>query len=279
VTLAGGRRLGYREFGDPAGYPVIGCHGGLVCGLDLSPADSPARALALRLIAPDRPGIDLSDPQPARDLLGWAGDVRELADQLGLKRFGVLGWSMGGQYALACARALAGRVTGASIIAGCLPLNGSATYARLNPMDRRFSELADRHPHEAKATFQAMGELAHHAPHAYNAMSARGLCQADAQAVHDLPDPGLAGMAAPALLSGDGMVEEYRAWLRPWGFELADVAVPTAIWHGDDDTLVPPEWARAMAGQIPGAVLHHVPGAGHMLAWGRYEEILRDFLP
>lgn len=276
ITLSDGRQLGFREFGDPAGYPLLWCHGGLVCGLDAAPFDGPAKALGLRVLAPDRPGIGLSSLQPGRGLLGWADDVRELADRLGLERFAVAGWSMGGPYALACAHALPERVSGVSIIAGCLPLDDPAVYAQLNRMDQHFTGLSEHHPAEARAAFQALGELAQRTPQAYNALSARGLCAADAQAIHDLPAPGLAGMAAPALRSGDGMVEEYRAWRRPWGFAPADIRIPTAIWQGEDDTLVPPAWAKAMAVQIPGSVLHRLPGAGHMLVWQRSSEILAE---
>jgi hypothetical protein len=50
VPLADGRVLAYREFGDPEGSPVVNCHGGLVCGLDVAPFDAAARAGGLRLI-------------------------------------------------------------------------------------------------------------------------------------------------------------------------------------------------------------------------------------
>ncbi|MBM3675190.1 MAG: hypothetical protein FJW88_09610 [Actinobacteria bacterium] len=57
VTVAPGRVLGYREYGDPAGRPVVSCHGGLVSGLDAAPLEEAARAAAVR---------ELSDPGLAR---------------------------------------------------------------------------------------------------------------------------------------------------------------------------------------------------------------------
>ena len=36
------RHLGYREYGDPAGRPVVSCHGGLLCGLDAAAYDTAA---------------------------------------------------------------------------------------------------------------------------------------------------------------------------------------------------------------------------------------------
>jgi pimeloyl-ACP methyl ester carboxylesterase len=276
IVLADGRTLSYREFGDPGGFPILSCHGGLVCGLDIGPADGAARRLGVRIVSPDRPGIGASSPQPGRDLAGWALDAQALVTALGLERFSVLGWSMGGPYALATAWALPAQVAATGLIAGCLPLADEATLAELNAMDRRLTALAADHPQEAEAAFQALAGVARHAPRAYNTMSGRGLAAADAAAIAGLPEPGLAGMAAPALESAAGLVEEYRAWVRPWGFELADLGGRVSLWQGDQDTLVPPGWAERMARQLPRATLHRVPGAGHFLAYAHYPEILED---
>jgi hypothetical protein len=40
----------------------------------------------------------------------------------------------------------------------------------------------------------------------------------DSEAICCQPLPGFAGFAAPALLHAKGMVEDYRAWVKPWGF-------------------------------------------------------------
>jgi pimeloyl-ACP methyl ester carboxylesterase len=73
--LRDGRRLGYVEYGDPAGFAVVNCHGGLACRLDVAAADGIAREAAIRLISPDRPGVGLSDPKPGRTVLDWAADA------------------------------------------------------------------------------------------------------------------------------------------------------------------------------------------------------------
>ena len=70
----------------------------------------------MRLIAVDRPGIGGSDPKPGRVVANWAADVEDLADDLGLDRFAVSGWSAGGAYALACADALQPRVGAVGLI-------------------------------------------------------------------------------------------------------------------------------------------------------------------
>ena len=79
--LRDGRRLGYAEYGDPAGFAVVNCHGGLACRLDVAAADGVARDAAIRLISADRPGVGLSDPKPGRTVLDWADDAEDLMEQ------------------------------------------------------------------------------------------------------------------------------------------------------------------------------------------------------
>lgn len=96
IELPDGRRLAWSEYGDPAGTPVVHCHGGMSSRLDARRLDEPARAVGARLICPDRAGIGRSGRAPGRRLRDWAADVAVLADHLGLAGFVVTGWSAGG---------------------------------------------------------------------------------------------------------------------------------------------------------------------------------------
>jgi len=62
---------------------------------------------------------------------------------------------------------------------------------------------------------------------------------------------------------------------------LAGIAVPTIVVVGEADILTPPELAEEMAAGIPGAVLHRVPGCGHlppMEAPDAMTALMRDWL-
>ena len=100
LVLPDGRTVGYTLLGDPDGTPVVNCHGGLVSGHDVTPAGDDARALGVLVISPDRPGVGRTDRLAGHGLMSWVGsDLTPLLDQLGIDRFGVMGWSAGGQYA------------------------------------------------------------------------------------------------------------------------------------------------------------------------------------
>lgn len=178
LHLPDGRRLGYALYGAADGYPVVSCHGGLSCRIDVRSADEAATAAGLRLIAPDRPGIATSDRLPGRSILAFADDVTGLADALKLDRFSVLGWSLGGQYALALAHALAPRVERAAVVAGAVPLDRPGGLDELNEMDRRLIRLAQDHPARQHAYLRSTGLLARYSPAAFARSSGRGLPQA-----------------------------------------------------------------------------------------------------
>ena len=278
ITLADGRALGYREYGAPSGMPLIHAHGGLACGLDAAWADAAARDLDVRVIAPDRPGLLGSDPQMDRVTVDWAGDVAQLADALGIERFYVAGWSMGGQYALACAASLDARVIATAVLAGAPPLDDATTFGELNRLDHQLTLLAQHHPAVARVKFEALAEVAKHSPHVFDRIVLHGMTDASRAAAASLPAPGIAAAFAPALRSAEGMVEEYRAWARPWGFRPEDIASSIQIWWGEVDPLIPRAWAASLAERIPNAKLHTIPAADHMLPLTRYGSIIEALL-
>src|SRR5262249_11736586 len=135
--LPDGRELGYAEWGDPDGAPVLYFHGTPASRLDpVCFPDAPAAA-GVRLLSLDRPGMGLSTFQRRRRIADWPADVSAFADALGLERFGVAGWSGGGPYVLACAWRLADRLTGAALAAGVGRLDQPGAVKGLSGMDRR----------------------------------------------------------------------------------------------------------------------------------------------
>ncbi len=274
LTLADGRTVGYAVFGDPGGRPVLNCHGGLVSGHDISPADRVARELGLCVVSPDRPGINRTDRLPGHGSLPWVrADLVPLLDYLELGPIGVMGWSEGGQYALAAAFALPERVTGCAVIAGCPPLDDPATFKQLNGLDHVFAGLARRAPIALRCIGTCIRFLSKYLPRALLKTSMRGQPHAEAKAVREqgrwLPRIMGEGAANPR-----GVVDEYLAIVAPWGFRPEDVTTPVCIYQGAADTLVPEEWGRMLAKRIPNASIALYPGEGHFISLTRRREVL-----
>ena len=99
-------------------------------------ADEPARALGVRIISPDRPGISGSSMQLDRKLSDWPSLVERLADDLGLGEFRMLAISGGAPYAYATAVAIAERVRAIAIVGGVIPFAELKDFKGLLPFYR-----------------------------------------------------------------------------------------------------------------------------------------------
>ena len=116
VRLPDGRRAHLWQGGATTGPAVLFFHGCPDTRLAARPGDDAARRLGVRLVAVSRPGYGRSD-SAASGHLSVADDTVAVADLLGIDRFAVLGMSVGGPYALACAAVHPQRVTAIGIVA------------------------------------------------------------------------------------------------------------------------------------------------------------------
>jgi pimeloyl-ACP methyl ester carboxylesterase len=264
MLLADGRQLGYAEYGDPEGTPVISCHGGLSSRLDIAPAHDTAAKHHIRIIAPDRPGIGLSDRRAGRTLLDWPPDVAELADHLALERFGVLGWSLGGEFAAVTAYALPDRVTHLGLVASTIPREWPDMEPETSPVDHFFLRFSRRATVIDRVGFRLMGEAAGRRPRSFGRRA--GAPDHAAEAV--------SRAIAEGLHNGHGVLDDYRIYDTPWNFDPAAITAATHLWQGDHDDLVPVSWSKELADHIPGAELTIVPGATHCLWYDHWDEIL-----
>ena len=255
---------------------MLWCHGGLSCGVDGVLLDSAARRCGAEVVAIDRPGIGGSEDWPLAGIAEWPAVVEGVLAELGWDTFAVAGWSGGGPYALACAAAMPERVRAAATVAGLAPLASRRDVAGLGlATDRLLIAAAHRVP---RAAATALG-LARHLPDRYFARQVRELAagRRDAAALRASPREAaaLVGAYPEATRHGTaGMVQEYRRYLGPWGFDPGALRQPVTVWQGQDDTAVPMSHARRLAGALPNSVLRVVASTGHLLPLVAAGEIL-----
>src|SRR2546421_3683051 len=144
MDLGDGRVLGYAEYGQPAGAPIVYLHGMPGSRLDPVLLDEDYRRLGARVVALERPGYGLSTARRPWGLLDWPADVAAAADRLEIERFAVIGYSSGGKYAAACAYALPDRLTGTAIVSGVGPPSTPNFRDGLGRTDRLSMTLAHR---------------------------------------------------------------------------------------------------------------------------------------
>jgi pimeloyl-ACP methyl ester carboxylesterase len=64
--------------------------------------------------------------------------------------------------------------------------------------------------------------------------------------------------------SADGWLDDDLAFTVPWGFDLAEISVPTYLWQGSEDLMVPFAHGTWLRDRIPGATPHLEQGRGHL---------------
>jgi pimeloyl-ACP methyl ester carboxylesterase len=168
-------------------------------------------------------------------------------------------------------------VLAAAIVAGSPPIDDVSTLAELNAMDRRFTAMAQHRRRSLKAVGMGWGGLARFSPRAWAAVTAHGEGDSDVSVIEAYAEE-LAASAHEMTAQRAGIVEEYRAWVRPWGFGLGDVATPVDLWQGDDDHLVPTSWASRLLSGLPDARLHLLAGEGHFLLFDHSEHVLATLI-
>lgn len=276
-TLPDGRVLGYAEFGDPKGVPVFAFHGTPGSRLMQVVSDEPARALGVRVIAPDRPGFGLSDYQPGRRLVDWPDDIRALADGLGLERFALSGISGGGPYAAVCAWKLAGRLTAAAIVSGVGPVRGPDATPALGRKTRILLGGWAKMPPLARFMAAIARTGWRRDPEAIFARIVAFAAKVDKPI---LTRPEVKGALVPGLRegfrrTGRGIARELVIFGQPWGFPLEEARTRVHLWHGEADWLVPPAMGRRVASRLPNVDAHFIPGAGHYWVFDNVPMLLR----
>ena len=254
--------------------PIIHCH-----GVPSSRAEGALvvdaavmTGLGIRIIVPDRPGMGLSDPQPHRRIVDWSADVRELAAQLNLPRFAVVGSSGGAPFALACGVALPEHVCAVGIIGGVAPPDVPGMLSHFSAPLRAMLRLGRFAPLLLRGLFR---------------LNLRAMRNADAgeRMAAMVPEPdrtlfqqariqrGFMECFAEACRQGTrGPTTDVALIAGPWEVDVAAIRVPVLLWHGVRDRNVPVECGRYLAGLIPQCHATFYPDDAHLSVPLRHQE-------
>lgn len=267
ICLADGRKLGYAEFGDPAGRPLLYFHGGISSRLDIAFADDYCRQNSIRILAPERPGTGLSDPMKNEvlSLDSWARDVNSFLDQMQIERLPLLAWSLAGPYAFACASKMNERISCLATIGAAGPLTCQKEISQLGLLIDRL--LLSSNKFFNSLAFLVLVLSAKLPPYLVKAMILSEMrSKSDYSIIQEWTAQESWSFLHESLKQGPGgVIDDYNAAASPWDFDLRDIRQKVHIFHGDEDQICPRFMAEYLARTLPNASLHSVPKHGHFL--------------
>ena len=149
-----------------------------------------------------------------------------LADELGIRKFSVLGISGGGPYAAVCAYAIPKRIVQAGIVVGLSPIYGKEA---LDGMIWTV-KIGWRHYYHSKL-FDFLGSM-------YNwlVMTAGTILRSGDNRYVSSREGYRQGLGGPML--------DLKLYTQPWGFDIAKIQIPVRLWYGGKDINVSPSMGR-----------------------------------
>lgn len=278
-TTKNNKRIYFYQFGNLNSIPIFFFHGYPGTG---------KQALLLRdthfqddfcIIAIDRPGYGLSEPQPGLTLKKFATDINDLANYLQIEKFISMGVSGGGPFASAVAFYYPEKVSKVGSVCGVAPVTHENIFY-LNREQKKIYLLKKILPNIVvkflvERKFSSFLEELDH-------LMASDLLSSKDKEIFKIPEVGafLLESFKEALAKGPaGILADMEILSNPWGFALEEIKVPYFLWHGDNDDIVHFEMSNYMKKRLKNVKLKICAGEGHYsLPYNYKDKILSDLL-
>jgi pimeloyl-ACP methyl ester carboxylesterase len=285
--LPTGRLVEFWDGGDPHGRAVL-VHSGTPDPREAGRfSHRHGVSAGVRLICLNRPGYGGTTPADASLAVGGR-DTAELAAELGLDDYAVIGTSGGGPFAVATGAVDPVHVRAIAVVAGIGPWTLLDEVPEVPESEDRADWRAILEMADAGDTAGARTAFVAEAVREYG-----GLADLDREAQiaaffggYESPllnDPEFTDIVSDeirtVLDSFDGYAFDLLAYGGPWDIDPSDVRAATTLWYGAEDAVCPPGHGQWLAERITGSTLVVLPGADHLeVCTGHKPEVLAAML-
>lgn len=282
LTLADGRVLDVRVSGPADGMPLVFHHGTPGSRTAFRGIERAAHARGLRVVTTSRPGYGGSTRLAGRAVVDVVSDTGAVLAAIGAERCLVAGWSGGGPHALACAARL-DAAAAVLVIAGVAPYRAGGLEWLDGMGEENLTEFGAAAAGEQvlRPYLEEVGDQVKDATVAHIISSLDTLLpEGDVAVLTDEFGEDMAAAFREALRIGiDGWLDDDLAFVEEWGFDLSEIAVPTSVWQGSEDLMVPFAHGRWLSTHVPGISAHLEQGQGHLsIALGSLDRMLDELI-
>jgi pimeloyl-ACP methyl ester carboxylesterase len=280
IELKDGRHLDLHDAGGD-GDVLLFHHGTPGSLTQLPMMVEAAGRCGLRIVTYSRAGYGASSRQAGRSVADVVADMEQVLDHLGVDCCVTAGWSGGGPHALAMAALLPGRTAGALMIASVAPYGVDGLEFLGGMGEENVVEFGSALEGEAalrpylEALLPVLRET-----------DGPGLIDVWATVLPDVDRALLTEEFGEALVANlaeglrggvDGWLDDDLAFTRPWGFDLSAVTVPTMLWQGTEDLMVPFAHGLWLADHVAGVKPHLLDGEGHLsVSFGALDDMFAE---
>src|SRR4051794_31035499 len=263
-----GRTLRTYSAGVDDGDLVVVHHGTPCSGTLASWWAADADRRGIRLVGYDRPGYGGSDRDALRTVAAVAADTALIADAYGYDRFRTWGVSGGGPHALACAALLPDRVIAAASLASAAPYDGDGLEFLAGMGEANIEEFGAAiagEPQLRELLSQMRTDMLGTTPDTLADEMRSVLPEVDVAALTGDVGEFVHAWMTRGLGSGyEGWLDDDLAFVRSWGFDVADITVPVLLLQGRLDLMVPFDHGRWLAEHIPTVDARLTDDDGHI---------------
>lgn len=267
----------------PQGSTTLVFHNGTPSAAMLLPSVVEAAARhGLGTITFSRPGYGTSSPAHGRSVADNAALTAAVLDAAEAERFYTAGWSGGGPHALADIALLPDRCIAGVVLAGVAPFTAGIDWlAGMAAENVEEYQLASAGEAQLLPFLETFAKVLANVTGPDIVASLGGLVsEVDLDALSGEFSEAMAASMRGAVASGiAGWRDDDLAFVTPWGFDLAGIERPVAIWQGRNDNMVPFAHGEWLAANIAGAHPRLTPGDGHLtLVQSRIDEVIDDLV-
>ena len=234
------------------------------------------------MIAASRPGYGGSTRLVGREIADVVPDTEAVLDAIGADRCLVAGWSGRGSHTLACEARL-DATAAVLVFAGVAPDRAEGLEWLGGMGEENITEFGAATAGEPalRSYLDDVGEHLKETTVADIIASFSSLLPGvDVAVLTDEFGEDMVANFGEALRIGiDGWLDDDLAFIKEWGFDLSEIDVPTSVWPGSDDLLVPFAHGRWLSTHVPGASAHLEQGEGHLsIALGSIDRMLDELI-